>query len=267
MENLICNKELSVVQANELIRSKQDDLSLLEAKLIKVAISQIVMDDTDLRTYTCRATELADFLGIDQKTIYRDLETLAATILKKVISIKDKSKPRRNGQYNYKKFHWVDSFEYYNGLVTIKISEELKPYLLGLNALFTEYGLDSILGLPTPNSIRLFELLSSYESLTNPYSLRNQSYSTPYPHIPKAHNELIFSIEYLRKYFNCENKYPNTNHFIQYVIDISVKGINKNNPTMRVSYRTVKEGRSLAYVLFKINAWEDTDFIDFIRKD
>ena len=262
MENTLdirYNKEALVVQANELIRSRQDDLSLLEAKLIKLVVSQIVMEDTDLRTYTCKAVDLANFLNIDTKIIYRDLENLAASILKKVISVKDTSKVKRNGEYNYKKFHWVDTFEYYNGTVTIKISEELKPYLLGLNTLFTEYGLDSVLGLPTPHSIRLLELLLSYSSLT----LVN-SPTEFYPHIPKASNEIIFTVEYLKIYFNCHGKYKNNSDFIKWVIEPSVCGINTHSPS-KVSFRTVKEGRSIGYVLFKINAWADSDFYNFVR--
>ena len=37
------NKDFYVIQANELVRSKQDDLSLLEAKLIRLAITQVAI--------------------------------------------------------------------------------------------------------------------------------------------------------------------------------------------------------------------------------
>ena len=39
------NKDLSIVQANELVRSRQEDLTLLEAKIIRLAISQVLKDD------------------------------------------------------------------------------------------------------------------------------------------------------------------------------------------------------------------------------
>ena len=48
------NREYLVVQANELVRSKQDDLTLLEAKLVRLAISQVlavVRDKSFLTTY------------------------------------------------------------------------------------------------------------------------------------------------------------------------------------------------------------------------
>ena len=262
--NIQYNKEALVVQANELIRSKQDEFTLLEAKLIRLAIAQILMEDTDLKTYNCNATELANYLGIPKGNVYRELGTIAKNLMNKVIKIEDKkSKPKANGEYSYKLFHWVDYYEYNNGMITLKLSESLKPYLLGLNELFTEYGYNSILALPTTNSIRLLELLKSYENLANTYS-PNFAATNPYPEVEKADNELIFTIDYLKEFFNCTDKYTNNRGFITRVIEASVRAINEKSPTHKVSFRIVKEGRSIAYVLFKINAWEDKDFMDFI---
>lgn len=254
-----------VVQANELIRSTQDDLSLLEAKLIRLAISQIVATDTDIRTYTCDVSQLARYLGMTNN-IYREVGLLGKSIIKKSIYLIDKSKPpKRTGEWNYKIFNWVDYFEYNSGKITIRLNDQLKPYLIGLDALFTKYGYDSILKLPTSNSIRLYELLLSYESVVNIYS---PSFipSTIFPEVERSKNELIFSIGYLKKYFDCIGKYDRDRDFIKRVIDSSVKAINSSSPTYRVSYRTAKQGRKIGYVLFKINEWADNDFIDFLSK-
>lgn len=272
MENALemkYNKEALVVQANELIRSLQEDYTLLEAKLIRLAISQITMDDTDLKTYTCRITDLASFLEIPPDNIYRDIQPTLDNLMSKVITIIDKSrKPKKNGDYPWKKFHWVDTCYYNNGIITLKMSNELKPYLLGLNHLFTEYGYDCILKLPTSYSIRLYELLVSYKNMVNIYA-PNFKPTNLFPQVKKDDNELIFSLEYLKKYFNCEEKYPYNKDFINRVIDSAVKAINNKSPgsVLRVSYRTAKEGRKIGYVLFKINAWEDKDFRDFIIKN
>jgi plasmid replication initiation protein len=260
---IVYNENALVVQANEIIRSRQDNFSLLEAKLIRLAISQVAMEETDFRTYTCKVSDLAAFLDIPPENIYREVETLTTSLMQKIIKIVDKDKkPKRNGEYNYKKFHWVSYCRYDNGTITIRLSEEIKPYVLGLDKLFTLYGLDSILSLPTSNAIRLFELLSSYESMVNTYA-PNFTPSNPYPQIQKQDNELIFTIDYLRRYFNCGDKYPLTADFIKRIIEPSVKAINKSSP-MRTSYRLAKEGRKVSYILFKINAWNDADFMEFI---
>jgi plasmid replication initiation protein len=255
------NKDFSVIQANELVRSKQDELTLLEAKIVRLAITQIVREDNQLNTYTCNVVDLANFLGIDNHNIYRDIQDIARSLIKKSIFIKDKNTPRRRGKENYVVFNWVDFIEYRDGVITFKLNDKLKPYLLGLEELFTMYGYDAIIGLPTNNSIRLYELLASYQNMT----VRNMP-DTNYTDIEIARNEFIFTIDYLREYFNCQDKYPNTGDFVKNVIDSSVKAILKNT-FMRVGYRKVKTGRSISHIVFKIDSsWKDTDITEQIYK-
>ena len=68
------NREYLVVQANELVRSKQDDLTLLEAKLVRLAISQVLENDTDFRTYSCNVVDLAKFLCIRFIEIFKTFQ-------------------------------------------------------------------------------------------------------------------------------------------------------------------------------------------------
>lgn len=243
-----------VIQANELIRSKQDDLSLIECKLIRLAIAQVLKDDTDLQTYSCKVSELSQFLGISEQNVYRDLQKIEDKLMKRLIYIKDYSILDKNGNPAYKKFHWVDTAQYIDGVITYKLSSELKPYLIGLDRLFTEYGYESILGLPTSYSIRLYELIASYQKL----SVSGRKPKTM--HGMKAEeNEYVFTIEYLREYFNCENKYPNANDFVKRVIAGSVNAI-RSHTIMRLSYRTVKTGRAIGFVVFKTHAWGDEEY-------
>ena len=254
------NKDFYVIQANELVRSKQDDLTLLEAKLIRLAITQVLRDDTDLKTYSCNVVDLANFLGIDNHNIYRDIQELSKSLMKKSIFIKDKSQPKRKGKENYRIFHWIDYVDYTDGVITFKLSDSLKPYLIGLEQLFTLYGYDAVIGLPTNYSIRLYELIASYQNMTVRFMP-----DTNYTDIPIEKNEFIFSIDWLRDYFNCNDKYPNTGDFVKRVIDGAVKAIVKNT-LMRLSYRTVKKGRSITHIVFKLNEWTNQDFTDYMLK-
>ena len=254
------NKDFLVIQANELVRSKQDDLSLLEAKLIRLAITQIVREDNQFNTYSCNVVDLANFLGISSKNIYRDSQELSKSLMKKSIFIKDKSKPKNKGRENYKIFHWVDYVEYIDGVITFKLSDSLKPYLLGLEQLFTMYGYDAILNLPTNYSIRLYELIASYQNMT----VRVMP-DTNYTDIPIEQNEFIFTVEWLRDYFNCDDKYPNTGDFVKYVIDSATKAIMKNT-IMRLDYRTVRKGRKITHIVFKLVDWGNVDFTKEILK-
>lgn len=239
---IIYNEDFYIAEANELVRSKQDDLSLVEAKLIRLAIAQILKNDDDFRTYKCNAIELAAFLGIDPKNIYRDIRDISTSLLKKSIFIKE-STPKRNGEPNYKAFNWVDYIEYEDGVLTIRLSEALKPYLIGLNELFTAYGYSAIIALPTNYSIRFYELIASY------YNMKNTIHM--YDGIELEKGEFVFTIEYLRTFFNCEKKYSNASDFIRRVIDSSIEAV-RINSLLRVSYRTINKGRKITHLVFKI---------------
>ena len=248
------SRDFAVIQANELVRSKQDDLTLLEAKLIRLAIAQVVKDDTDLHTYSCNVVDLARFLGIDNHNIYRDIQDLSKNLMRKSIFIKDNAQPKKKGKPNYKIFHWIDYVEYIDGVITFKLSDSLKPYLVGLEQLFTLYGYEAVIDLPTNYSIRLYELIASYQNM----SVR-QIHDTNYTNIPIEPNEFIFTVDWLRDYFNCNNKYPNTGDFIKRVIDSAVKAIMKQT-IMRLDYRVVKTGRSITHIVFKLVDWSDIEY-------
>lgn len=244
------NKEFTVVQANELVRSKQDELTLLEAKLVRLAITQVLKDDTDLKTYSCDVVDLANFLGISKQNIYRDIQSIAKNLMKKSIFIKDNSPTKNKGRENYRMFHWIDYVEYIDGTLTFKLSDNLKPYLVGLEQLFTTYGYDAIIELPTNYSIRLYELIASYQNMTV-----RPEYDNNFTDIPIEKEELIFTIEWLRDYFNCQEKYPNSGDFVRRVIDPAVNAV-QSNTLMNLSYRSIRKGRTITHIVFKLNSWE-----------
>lgn len=240
------NDDFAVVQANELIRSKQDSLTLLEAKLIRIAIAQVVKEDTDLKTYTCKVTELADYLGISRSNVYRDIQKLSKSLMKKSIFIKDTSQPNKRGKENYKIIHWIDYIEYSDGTLTFKLSENLKPYLIGLDKFFSSYGMYTLRETPSYTALRVYELLISYSNMCiQPGANPN------YTNIPIADDEIIFTLDWLREVLNFEEIYPKNREFLLRVIEPSVKII-RQQTFMSPTYRLVKEGRSIKYIVFKL---------------
>lgn len=235
-----------IIQANELIRSSQDDLSLLETKLIRLAIAQILETDTEFKTYSCNIVDLAKFLEIDSSNIYKEIEKLSGDVMRKVITITSKDTDNK-GRHPWKKFHWVSQAQYKNGIITIRLSDELTPYLLGLNELFTRYNYSEVIALPTVYSIRLFELLVSYQNMMF-YNYKKKIFEGQV----LEKNEIGFTIDYLREYFNCIDKYPNSGDFIRFTIDSAVKAINKQT-IMNVEYRKIKTGRNITSLIFKLN--------------
>lgn len=233
-----------VVQANELVRSKQPAMTLIEAKFLRTVIAQIIQRDKMFFTYSCKLSDLAEFLEIPLPDAYRTFKDISDKLMKRYIYI-PKGTFDRKGRPNYRMFQWVAQAEYEDGVCKVKLSNELKPYLLELNALFTQYNLESILALPTVYSLRLYELLCSYQNM-----LAKGGYENP-TSIPLEEDEFIFSLEYLRELFDCENKYPNSGDFMKRTVVPAVEAINKHT-IMRVSYRKNCYGKRILHVIFKI---------------
>lgn len=228
------NSEHQVVFANDLIRSKQEDLSLLEAKLVRLMVMQVVREDKDLKTYSCKITSLAKFLGLPKNNIYSAIKKVSKGLMKKTIEIipeEEKYKP----DPSYKSFHWVDEADYdrNTGTITLKLSERLKPYLIGLYEKFTQYQYTEILTLSSTYAIRFYELISSFNQLIFEKKMQDKSFT--------------LTVEYLRRYFNCENKYPNNGNFLIKVIDSAVDEMNKKTNFL-VSYERVKDGRKIVAI-------------------
>lgn len=241
-------EDYTVFQANRLVRAPKDDLSLMEAKFIRLVIAQVVKQDTDFQTYTCRAVDLANFFGIDEDDVYREFNKIGDSLLHKAIYMETESGTNH--------FSWITKTgcSYKDGMITITLNPELKPYLIGLDKLFTAYGYSVIMMFRTNRAITLYELLCSYQNM----SLRKYPLSEniqPIDYYPSFINldkdEYIFTMKWLRKYFMCEQKYRMTKDFLRYVIAEPLEVINKHT-SMNASYRTVRSGRKIEYIIFKV---------------
>ena len=244
----IYNKDLLVLQANELVRSQQDNLTLLEARLVRLAIAQIFKNDDDFRTYEIDIISLAKLLKMDKYNIYHEMDRLTTDLMRKIIYIRDNGEGKKQ---NYIKLHWVDTVKYKDGIITFKLSQELRPYLLGLQQLFTMYEYEDIIELPTNYSIRLYELLTSYQNMKY-RGFHNKEYNG----IEIEEGEVVFTISYLRRFFNCQDYYKDNNSkFINKVIKSSVNYINKKTVS-RITFRTARnelKQQEIKYIIFKFH--------------
>ena len=152
MESLSLNNDYFVVCANELIKASQK-MTLQEMKLIQIAIAQIKKDDEQLNTYVTIASDLAKFLNTDVRNIYRDYDNITDKLMGNIIKIQDEDR--------IKKFQWVSYCEYNRDTQEIKIRlhDELKPYLMGLNQLYTQITLEEIVSFNSYYALRLYQLL------------------------------------------------------------------------------------------------------------
>lgn len=228
------NTENYVVQANDLIGGKQS-LKLNSAKLIRAAIMQIVPEDNELKPYVITVKELSRLLNVSESNLYRDIDDLTDDIIKNPVFIREIE--RR--QVRWVKIPWVTRCEYNSDVgVSIKLNDDLKPFLLNLKEHYTQYSLDNILTMKSTYSIRIFELLQE--------KIKTRL-------IGRAGEYVEISVQELRECCGCEDKYKSFNNFKVRVLDIACREINSLT-VYRVKYDCLKHGRRITSIVFYVNA-------------
>lgn len=149
---------LIVTQANELVSARYT-LPLAEQRLILTMIAKIQPDDEDFKPYRIGISELAEFMGIDKNSAYRECKKTTKNLLSRVLEIQE---PGRLLQT-----HWVSSADYINGsgMVMLCFDPQLKPYLLKLKGNFTSSKLEMLLSFKSQYTMRVYNLLKQYERL------------------------------------------------------------------------------------------------------
>lgn len=222
------NAEHYTVAANDIIRGKQS-MTLQTARLIRLLITQVVKEDKDLKTYTCRIADLANFLNVDSSNLYKHIRTICECAMKSVVYI-----GTGNPKEPWEMFHWVSTAQYDGaGTLTLRLSDEIKPYVLELEKWFTQYQLKNILEFNSYYAIRLYELIKCKDGETKNSQL-----------------ELEFTIDELRTFFDCEKKYKLFADFKRKVIEIAVREINaKSDLLVNPTYK--KTGKAITSVVFE----------------
>ena len=220
-----------VVKSNDLIRKNRFSLSLTEQRIVLYLISKIKPQDEVLLEYDFNIRDFCEVCGIDY---LNNLTQLKDTVKQ----LRDKSIWITLPDGGETTVSWIEKPTLYHnsGTLKIKLDKDMMPYLLQLKENFTSYELIAILALKSKFSLRLYELLKSYEYL----------------------GKYEVSLEQLRKTMMLETEYPKTNDFKRYVIDKALDEINVYTD-LSVSYEVVKQGRTIAGFNFTI---QKADFFD-----
>lgn len=230
-------KELSkdmdnyVAMSNKMVLGKSK-LTLNEHKLMRLLIMQLRPQDDGLFIVRVGAMDIAELFGIPKSDVYRDLNNITTHIMREVIEIAD-------GEKKYKKFHWIDTAEYDNGVAIFKLSEELRPYILGLKDFYTQYRLGEIASFRSTYAIRIFEVIM--EALNG---LK--------PHADKI-GSVYIDIETIKRVTDTEDKYKNITLFQHKVIDMAVRNMNDYSP-YHVSAEPKKESRKIVGFYFIVES-------------
>lgn len=229
-----------VVKGNILIQQSRFSLSLIEQKtiayicsMIKPATaetqSKIVPDCPWQLDYTFDIQTYCKICGIDWENGGN-----YAYIKKTLQQLRDKSMWLSMPDGSEVLVGWLAKARTNkkSGIVTIRIDEDLAPYLFDLKKRFTQYQLFNILGMSSAFSIRLYELLKSYSFRKN----------------------ILFDIDELKKLLMVQDvkSYVNFKDFRRKVIEVAIREIN-DMTDLQVSYEAITKGRKVVQIKFIIS--------------
>ena len=228
------DKNHSAVLSNDIIMGKQN-MTLQAARLIRLVIANVLKEDKDLRTYTCKITDLAKFFNVSQDNLYRDVQSICETLHHSCIYV-GTGNPKRP----WKLVSWVSMSEYgKDGNLTIRLSEEIKSYVLAVKDNFTPVQIKNILEFSSFYAIRLYEILKCEQG-------KSKS------------NSVQFSVKQLREMMGCETVLKEFRDFRKRAIETAIREINRSSD-IYVIPNYIKVGRSIAYVSFEIYVNQNTD--------
>lgn len=202
------NTNNNVVVSNDFIMHSASNLTLNELKLLRLIITQCKKDDKELYTFTLKAKDFAKLLDVDAHDMRKNLRTMTRHIMQEVLEIEDINTG------DWLQFHWTDECRYKAGIVTIKIAERLKPYLLELKGHFTRYKLEEILPFRSAHALKIYEVLVANIDDKNQPHAQYQSI-------------VNVSMDTLRIVTKTIDKYPRFNNFNTRVLKPAVEEINR----------------------------------------
>ena len=221
-----------VRKANELIQKSRYSLSMQGHKIVLYLISQIQPEDKDFKTIEFDIREFCEICGIgsDQGNNYKDLKAAVIDIMKHPIGWTEIAEQHEAA------LTWIENAEItkYDGVIRIDLGRHLKPFLLDLKKNFTSYELGYTLRFRSKYSIRLYEILKSYQ------------YHDEQPFTK------VFQVDELRALLDAEN-YSQYRDFKKRVLSIAVDEITKYTDR-NLDLREIKSGRKVLEVEFAISA-------------
>ena len=225
-------RDYKVVKSNDLIQKSRFLLSLQEQKIILFMISKIKPNDENFFTLNFSIQEFCKVCGIDETNgkNYKNIKDTIKSLSDKSVWLKLENDSETLVRWINKA--WISSK---SGSIEIRIDDDMKPYLLQLQERFTQYELLYTLAMRSQYSIRLYELLKSYE----------------YQH------KKIFDIDELKRLLSAEN-YSRFPDFKRKVLDIAFRELNDLSD-MTVTYRIIKEGRRFAKIEFSMRIKKELD--------
>ena len=220
-------KDYIVTKSNYFIMNSNYDLSLQEQKIILTLASLVRKDDEEFKPYKFKIAEFMELVGVEDKSKYIEIPKITKELMKKVLEIHEGN--------TLLQVAWLNSARYEkgSGMVTLKFSPDLKPYMLQLKEQFTQYQLANILTMRSKYSPRIYEILKCNE-------FKKQGY-------------IEIELEELRKLLRTEGMYHQYQDFKRKII-IQTQRELKDKTDISFDFEEIKTGRKVTRLKFYIHS-------------
>ncbi|MBX4262531.1 replication initiation protein (plasmid) [Clostridium estertheticum] len=220
------DKNYLVTKSNYFIMNSSYDLSLEEQKIILTLASMVQPTDEEFKPYNFKISEFMELVGVEDKSKYTEIPKITKELMKKVFEIQEGNTIIQTA--------WLSGVRYEkgSGMVTLKFNPDLKPYMIKLNTVFTQYKLTNILSMRSKYSIRMYEILKANEF--------------------KKQNNIEIDIYELRKLLKADKVYPLYNDFKRFVIQRTQKELKKLSD-INFDFEEIKTGRKVTSLEFYIH--------------
>lgn len=225
MDNIAKDRGYLVVKSNDLIQRTRYNLNPREQKIILYLISKIKPEDDSFKEYSLDITEFCRICGINIDG-GRDYQAVRDTVQ----GLRDKSFWIQTETAEIL-CSWINkvTIQKFTSTITIRLDEDLKPYLLQLKDNFTAYELEYSLALHGKYTLRLYEMLRSYA----------------------YQGKWVVSLSAIREKLDLGDKYTLYAAFRRRVIEPAIDEINTYTD-LKVTVLPQKQGKTIVGLTFTI---------------
>jgi len=216
------DEEFSIKKSSIIMKSKYD-LSIYAIQLLNIVVTKT---EEDVYIYSIKKDELFSLFDKDISVIYKQIKKAIKELMSKVIIIK-------NG--NEEMFlHFVDKVIYKKRQdIVFYIDKDMLSILIEYKNNYLKYHIKNMKNLRKPYSLRLFE------ELKNKYEIQK-----------KYKREISYSIDELRDFFMCSDKYDFYD-IKRRLLEPAIKEINQHTD-IYVTYKTETDGNRVYNVVFYV---------------
>ena len=218
--------EIRVVTSNNFLKaSGLENISVKAVKLLYLALAQCKLNDKDFFTYTIKAKDFAEFMGIDPSNIYQEADKITDELMQGFIKYVPINKKTFVKHQLFSICKYTESAE-----ITFRMSEEMTPIVLGLKKDFTQPLLKDFARMRSGYSVSIWHIMQREMQSKKPGILDEI--------------EFELSLEELRKITGTEKQktYDKISNFKNKILDKAIREI-RDNCAVDITYTNIKSGR------------------------